>query len=95
MPFAALRDRLVELRVSLRKRQEADLITPSSTTALTWPRFLKRAGISRPVMIIPRDTGEWVDVESAVFGLITNQPEIGHHAGQVFDADEIVVLELP
>jgi len=93
--FAVLHDRLVELRVSLRKRQEADLITPASNAALAWPRLLKLAGNSQPVMIIPRDTGEWVDVEAAVFGLITNQPEIGHHAGTVFDADEIVVLELP
>ena len=57
----------------------------SSPSALSLDQFSEEAGVSRPVIVIPRDTSEHTLQKQSIYGLVRGEPpSIGHQGGDYY-----------
>lgn len=83
---------LRELSFSLTTRSQSDHILTTAGEGMM--QIMQDVGRSRPIMVIPRETGEAIDARIAVLGRLVNDPELQHVTGPNFDLPTMTVREI-
>jgi len=89
--FATRRQVLRELSVSMRNREDSNVLLPAGDAGVM--RILRGVGRSRLIMVIPREWDQPMDAEAAVAGYLVSDPEIDHVDGPLFSTVGLRIRE--
>lgn len=89
--FATQRRVLREIDFALSGRALADIFITANGEGLV--KILRAAGRTRPIMVIPREAGEPIDIETAILGRVVSDSGITNRAGDIYDSDRLVIRE--